>query len=236
MTSDPLAARVPALIAQWREDAKSARYNARVFMENGIGTEWFESRAMGRAHTYNECAAALEAALAAAREPQFLNVPDRIGDHAPGNAALVAGLPQGFSDAIQGENPTTAPVHRDKVGRAMWALSDHLRALGHPFQSWPDEVKLAFSEAMIADDQTLSFRDICRAHALGRRLGLEFTANHDVRTCPYCATCAQCDARTDVFGRCVLPAAHVGQHLNACREYFSTLAAALAPKSEDTDE
>lgn len=68
-SASPLAARVHALIAQWRSDAESALYAARMFIESATEEEWYESRAMGRAQTYKECAFDLEAALAAALAP-----------------------------------------------------------------------------------------------------------------------------------------------------------------------
>jgi hypothetical protein len=62
-------------------------------------------------------------------------MPDRIGGHAPENAELVSGVPQGSQDAIHGANPTTAPaVHlvgrpalldTDVCGRCSHARFDH---------------------------------------------------------------------------------------------------------------
>lgn len=75
--------------------------------------------------------------------------------------------------------------HQDAVGCAMWALVDYLKALGHPFATWPDEVKHAFSEAII-DRSPMTDSEIRHAHSLALKLGWELI-DHDVQTCSYCA-------------------------------------------------
>ena len=40
-------------------------------------------------------------------------------------------------------------LHEKHLGRAMFELWDLLNELGHPFDSWPDKVKWAVSDAII---------------------------------------------------------------------------------------
>lgn len=63
-------------------------------------------------------------------------------------------------------SPTT-----DKVATAMWAAIDVVKASVGPFNLWPDALKEAFSNAMIADDQTLTPREIEIGQAIAKRRG-----------------------------------------------------------------
>lgn len=51
--------------------------------------------------------------------------------------------------------------HKDAMN-AVFALMDLLKSYGHPFETWPDAVKWAFSEAVISKEP-LTDEDICWA-------------------------------------------------------------------------
>jgi hypothetical protein len=59
---------------------------------------------------------------------------------------------------------------KQRIGAAMWVLVDHLKALGHPFESWPDAVKTAFSDAII-DPRPPTEADLARTKELAERFG-----------------------------------------------------------------
>lgn len=60
---------------------------------------------------------------------------------------------------------------------ALSALWNHLKALGHPFSSWPVDVKDAVSWACVAADQRISDVDVARVRAENPELFARHTEN-----------------------------------------------------------
>lgn len=70
MTPDPLAARVQALIAQWRNATMVRRPPMLRGLQAPADAEGWESMTADERAVARNCANALDAALAAAREPE----------------------------------------------------------------------------------------------------------------------------------------------------------------------
>jgi hypothetical protein len=83
-------------------------------------------------------------------------------DHGPTCPARPSAAEQPTADAARAASP---PSREDRLVDALFASIDYLKALGHPFATWPDSLKRAFSDAMI-DPRPPTEADIHRTREL----------------------------------------------------------------------